>query len=87
MQNKELHYIIQVQKGFRYVKEHGYIPNWKDLEIYPCGLHQKNKCKAEKKAKEKLREYNCILNHKAYRIIKRYIDIEDFQLKLSFPHP
>lgn len=87
MQKSELNFVIQEQKGYRYIYPHGYIPNWKDIVLYPCGLKQKDYYKAEKEAKDKLRELKCIPKHKTYRIIKRYIPIieNDLQLKLSFP--
>lgn len=87
MQKSELNFVIQEQRGYKYIYPHGYLPNWKDINLYPCGLKQKDYYKAEKEAKDKLRKLKCVPKHKAYRIIKRYIPIieNDLQLKLSFP--
>ena len=83
MQNKELHFVLQVIEDYTYKKPYGYIPIWKDLEKYPCGLKKKNFHKAKQEAEAKLEEYRKNDFKKSYRIIKRYIPIKnDLQIKL-----
>ena len=83
MQNKELYFIIQVTDNYRYLnKSYGYIPVWKDLDMYPCGLKQKDYSSAERKAETKLQEYKDKDFLHYYRIIKRYIHIEENDLQL-----
>ena len=81
MQRKELNFVVQKVIGLRRIKGR-FLPKWKDLEFYPCGLHQKYLPYANYEAQKSLKKQK--ENKGTYRIIKRYIPIPKNNLQLHF---
>ena len=81
MQTNELHFVLQKVIGLMRIKGR-LLPKWKDLEFYPCGLHQNYFSNANRKAQESLKKQK--KNKGTYRVIKRYIPIPENNLQLHF---